>query len=156
MDVSDEDMDKVYAALGMSAPAKPVQTRKPRVLLTINGETLSRIEWAARFGLTVDQLRKRLARGEPPELATGPRRRGAPSKGFTVWQWINYAKNRPCTDCGGQFHRHAMEFDHCRGEKLFNISDPGAHSLDEVLAEIKKCDLVCACCHRVRTHKRRT
>jgi len=52
-----------------------------------------------------------------------------------------------------------MDFDHREGEeKLFNISALNANrwvSVAQLLAEIKKCDLVCANCHRERTHQRR-
>lgn len=48
-----------------------------------------------------------------------------------------------------------MDFDHVRGTKKFNISDAGAKNALEVIAEIDKCDLVCANCHRIRTEERR-
>jgi len=47
-----------------------------------------------------------------------------------------------------------MEFDHVRGKKLFNLSKP-PYNLKRVAAEIAKCDLVCANCHRLRTASRR-
>ena len=65
-------------------------------------------------------------------------------------------KSKPCTDCGGVFHPYAMEFDHLPGlgktrdvARMMVIS-----SWKKVLAEIAKCELVCANCHRVRTFKR--
>ena len=65
-------------------------------------------------------------------------------------------EGKPCTDCGGTFHIAAMEWDHVpgRGPKLFELGR-GDHSLAKVQAEIAKCDLVCANCHRVRTWDRR-
>jgi hypothetical protein len=48
-----------------------------------------------------------------------------------------------------------MEFDHKPGTKLFKISAMAAKSLREVLAEVAKCDVVCANCHKERTHARR-
>jgi hypothetical protein len=45
-----------------------------------------------------------------------------------------------------------MDFDHVRGEKLGNIS---RMSLKQALAELWKCELVCATCHRERTTNRR-
>lgn len=66
------------------------------------------------------------------------------------------AKQKPCMDCQGCFHAEAMEFDHRNGLlKLFNLSQAGNRPLDVVKAEIEKCDVVCANCHRVRTFKRR-
>lgn len=61
---------------------------------------------------------------------------------------------RPCYDCGGTFPPEAMDFDHVRGEKAFGVSVGAGKGWDEVRKEIDKCDLVCACCHRVRTQKR--
>ena len=65
-------------------------------------------------------------------------------------------KAGPCTDCGGKFPACAMHFDHLR-DKSFNISDAVtcAYSEARILAEITKCELVCANCHAVRTETRR-
>jgi hypothetical protein len=70
---------------------------------------------------------------------------------------IQAAKNRPCADCGGTFPQECMDFDHIdeRGPKLFNLSNSGTRRLEAVLAEIAKCDVICANCHRVRTCNRR-
>lgn len=60
-------------------------------------------------------------------------------------------------DCGGEFHYAAMTWDHLPGsEKLFDIGSVigRSYSLKRVLAEIEKCELVCANCHAVRTHER--
>lgn len=48
-----------------------------------------------------------------------------------------------------------MDFDHVRGRKLFNVA-VGAFNVTEekLLVEIDKCDVVCANCHRQRTHER--
>ena len=50
----------------------------------------------------------------------------------------------------------AMDLDHVRGAKVRNVSAlvSGAYRLELIAAELKKCDVVCACCHRVRTAKR--
>ena len=48
-----------------------------------------------------------------------------------------------------------MQWDHKPGfEKLGDVSDFWGRSRSEVLAEIAKCDLVCANCHAVRTFDR--
>ena len=66
----------------------------------------------------------------------------------------------PCLDCGGEFPWCAMDFDHRPGEiKVFKIGGASAQKATPGLIakaerEIKKCDLVCANCHRVRTEKR--
>ncbi len=69
---------------------------------------------------------------------------------------IEEAKKAPCTDCGGSFHFCAMQFDHVRGEKKFNIgaANGRAPSIKALLEEIEKCELVCANCHSIRTYER--
>ncbi len=67
------------------------------------------------------------------------------------------AKDKPCADCGGQFAPEAMDFDHRPGtDKLDDVGKlvSGRYSWDKVQAEIAKCDLVCANCHRIRTKQR--
>ena len=71
---------------------------------------------------------------------------------------VNALKEAPCMDCGHRFHPCAMDFDHKPGSiKGANISTMvGAqYSLEDILEEIQKCDLVCSNCHRVRTWVRR-
>jgi hypothetical protein len=47
-----------------------------------------------------------------------------------------------------------LEFDHL-GDKLFNIGAVLTYrNWASILAEIEKCDVVCANCHRGRTKKR--
>lgn len=66
-------------------------------------------------------------------------------------------KDQPCADCGGRFHPVAMHFDHRPGTvKEFDVGwAVRGYSRRRILAEIEKCDLVCANCHAVRTYKRR-
>lgn len=61
-------------------------------------------------------------------------------------------KDVPCMDCKKRFHPVCMDFDHRPDEiKLFTI---GARRMGRnvLLAEIAKCDVVCANCHRYRTY----
>ena len=71
-------------------------------------------------------------------------------------EWIASLKDHPCKDCKHRFPPECMDFDHVRGKKLFGIGTGGnGHpSRERVLEEIKKCELVCANCHRIRTKKR--
>ena len=62
-----------------------------------------------------------------------------------------------CADCGASWPPCAMDFDHVTGIKnqaITRLVSNGC-SLDTIEAEIEKCDLVCACCHRMRTEERR-
>jgi len=56
-----------------------------------------------------------------------------------------------CMDCGYNKHSAALDFDHVRGTKSFNISRSD-RPWEVVLAEVKKCDVRCANCHRARHH----
>ena len=64
---------------------------------------------------------------------------------------------KPCVDCGVSYAPHVMQFDHVRGKKEFNLSSVSSHFVAKhrVLAEIEKCEIVCANCHAERTHSRR-
>lgn len=68
-------------------------------------------------------------------------------------EFVILAKSKPCTDCGRTFHPVSMDFDHVRGKKSTEVSTllRSGHSLDRIKREISKCEVVCACCHRVRT-----
>jgi hypothetical protein len=71
---------------------------------------------------------------------------------------IREAKSVPCADCGHSYPHYVMDFDHREGEiKLFNIAsrvrgNVTAPRLEAIRQEIAKCDVVCANCHRERTH----
>lgn len=61
---------------------------------------------------------------------------------------------RGCIDCGYRLHPRALDFDHRDGEdKTFNVSKilRQTVSWERIQAEIDKCDVRCANCHRVRT-----
>ena len=69
--------------------------------------------------------------------------------------FIHSLKDSPCADCGQSYPYYVMDFDHRPGEvKLFNIGDAPnlGYGPKRVLPEVEKCDLVCANCHRERTH----
>ena len=61
-------------------------------------------------------------------------------------------KAAPCADCGGRFPPEAMDFDHVRGEKTWSICQMRNYTISRIKEEMAKCDLVCANCHRIRTH----
>ncbi len=68
---------------------------------------------------------------------------------------IQSAKNKPCADCGNKFPLVCMEFDHRpEHDKKYNMATMMNHRVELILAEIAKCDIVCACCHRIRSHTR--
>ncbi len=63
----------------------------------------------------------------------------------------------PCVDCG-ETDLIVLEFDHQPGfEKLFNIGEAtrDVRSMRAVKAEVAKCEVRCANCHRRKTYKER-
>ena len=68
---------------------------------------------------------------------------------------VNAAKSRPCADCGLIYPSYVMDFDHVRGRKLGTNAHMKTYVPPAALAaEIAKCDVVCANCHRIRSHTR--
>lgn len=69
--------------------------------------------------------------------------------------YVEAEKSKPCTDCSQTFHYACMDFDHVYGNKVRNVSRiQNFGSMKQLLAEIEKCELVCANCHRLRSFKR--
>lgn len=66
-----------------------------------------------------------------------------------VW---SYLASHPCVDCG-EVDPVVLEFDHVRGEKIEGIGKmiSQAVTLAKLEAEIAKCEVRCANCHRRRT-----
>ena len=63
-------------------------------------------------------------------------------------------KSRPCADCGRSFDPVCMDFDHRPGTTKVAVVSRLLNDEQKLLAEIEKCDLICACCHRLRTKSR--
>lgn len=67
-------------------------------------------------------------------------------------EYIWNLKKSPCADCGQTFHPFVMDFDHTdRSLKSRDVSQ--INRLDEIAEEVKKCEVVCSNCHRLRTYK---
>jgi len=63
-----------------------------------------------------------------------------------------YLSSHPCVDCGETDIR-VLEFDHVRGDKTLTIARllDYATSWATIEAEIAKCEVRCANCHRIKT-----
>lgn len=72
--------------------------------------------------------------------------------------WLNLMKlERGCDRCGYRTSPAALDWDHKPGVvKSFQISQAWSRSEEAILAEIEKCRLVCANCHREDSQERRT
>jgi 5-methylcytosine-specific restriction endonuclease McrA len=64
-----------------------------------------------------------------------------------------YLSRHPCVDCG-ETDPIVLDFDHV-GEKSFGIGSAVQRliPLERVKAEIEKCEIRCANCHRRKTHR---
>jgi len=75
-----------------------------------------------------------------------------------IQQFIQQVKSStPCADCGTKYPYYVMDFDHLDGKNKVNTINYLASTgrIGAVKSEIQKCELVCANCHRIRTHNRR-
>jgi hypothetical protein len=68
---------------------------------------------------------------------------------------FTYLSTHPCIDCGNSDIR-CLEFDHVEGTKTDNIARmiTRGKSWNTIEAEIAKCEVRCANCHRIKTLER--
>lgn len=68
----------------------------------------------------------------------------------------DYLRHHPCVDCG-QTDIRVLEFDHVRGNKSNNIARMVGEgfSWSTIEAEIAKCEVRCANCHRIMESEKR-
>lgn len=68
-----------------------------------------------------------------------------------------YKLAKGCEMCGYNEHSVALDFDHINPkEKKFSVSHRLQHStIKTLIAEIRKCRVLCANCHRVKTQEER-
>jgi len=65
-----------------------------------------------------------------------------------------YKLERGCIDCGYRENSVALEFDHRDPSmKRKAISAMFSYSREHLLEELDKCDVRCANCHRIKTHR---
>ena len=93
-----------------------------------------------------------------PEKLKRARRQSTINRHRRHQQWMDDKKNSMggCVDCGYNKHPSALDWDHLPGsEKLFSIGQEKFRPIAQLEAEIAKCELVCANCHRIRTVTRK-
>ena len=69
--------------------------------------------------------------------------------------WIEeYKLEHGCCKCGYKEHAAALDFNHINPlEKSFGIGESMSKSRELVEAEIAKCEVLCANCHRIHTYE---
>lgn len=66
-------------------------------------------------------------------------------------------KSKPCMDCDITYPYYVMDLDHVRGSKTFNVgANLKSIRMELLILELEKCEVVCANCHRIRTHTSQT
>lgn len=64
-------------------------------------------------------------------------------------------ESNPCMDCGINYPYYIMEYDHTESNKIKTVSWlASSGTIDQVIQEINKCDLICSNCHKARTWNR--
>ena len=72
-------------------------------------------------------------------------------------QWVqNYkTKHSTCADCKIKYPHYILDFDHVKGKSVgISRALQLGTNLDKIKEEVKKCEIVCANCHRQRTYNR--
>lgn len=89
---------------------------------------------------------QRYRRDNYAKVRADTERRRAEIRAFMV-----EAKSKPCADCGQSYPHYVMDFHHER-DKEFLVSRFAStgYPLARIQAEIEKCALLCANCHRLR------
>jgi hypothetical protein len=60
---------------------------------------------------------------------------------------------RGCVCCGYNTSAYALDFDHIDpSTKLYDIAQLATRRFDKIQEEIKKCQVLCANCHRIKTN----
>jgi len=96
-----------------------------------------------------EAIRKHYYKNKASYLAKNNRRRRELKKR------INDLKEAtPCADCKKHFPFYVMDFDHLEDKKFMISFLVKSNNLTLINKELEKCEIVCANCHRERTHNR--
>jgi hypothetical protein len=113
--------------------------------------------YQARNGLDLRPIRPKRYDGR--ECSVEGCRRPAKSNGLCYTHWMAARRRvtnaikleRGCADCGYCEHAEALEFHHVDpAGKDYIVGAMAGWRLDRVLAEVDKCEVLCANCHRIR------
>src|SRR5712691_1079534 len=80
------------------------------------------------------------------------------SRQHATVEWLRDLRRVPCADCGKTYPPYLMDFDHHdpAAKSFFLLADAALlKNRNVLLAEVAKCDVVCANCHAIRTSRQR-
>lgn len=99
---------------------------------------------------------------QPPLFALNKNRkekpeRRSPGDKKKVQEMLAKIKEKSgCSDCGQKYPSYILDFDHVYGKKVANIGQMlNYFSVEDILKEVAKCEIVCSNCHRERTYQRK-
>ena len=85
-----------------------------------------------------------------------PQKRTAAKKREVQQMLGKMKEDSGCVDCNTKYPFYVLDFDHSRGNKVSNIGQMLDYfTIEDILKEVAKCDIVCSNCHRVRTYTRK-
>ena len=85
-----------------------------------------------------------------------PQRRSAEKKKEVQQMLAKIKENSGCVDCNTKYPSYILDFDHVRDKKVANIGQMlNYFSIQDIMNEVAKCDIVCSNCHRERTWQRK-
>lgn len=67
-----------------------------------------------------------------------------------------YKESKGCFDCEVRYPHYVLEFDHRPGNKKIDVVYRVLKKFGREAAwnEVRKCDVVCSNCHKIRTYER--
>lgn len=128
-----------------------------RAMLMSTAKVLAEVAKCDIVCVNCHRLRTRDAeRLRPRQHSTAPVQLARLERWRSQATLLNELRDVPCVDCHGRFEACAMDFDHRDPTtKEHTVTRMvGRSSDDAILAEVAKCDIVCANCHRLRTWRR--
>ncbi len=79
-------------------------------------------------------------------------------KAREIREYFLYLGEYTCKRCEQEFPTEALDFHHREPkEKLFPLSSSNLYNRtpEALIVEFKKCDILCACCHRIVTKEQK-
>jgi hypothetical protein len=76
--------------------------------------------------------------------------------GIHLKAFRQYKEDAGCADCKNKYPHYMLEFDHLPGSKkvdnVYRVLKK--YGVESAWQEVAKCEVVCANCHKRRTHER--
>lgn len=130
---------KLCTTCGLVRPTKEFATNRSRPDgLQNQCRACKKVYNAQYYPLTKDRYREQRSLNRKQMLA------------LNMTRILMYLGTHPCVDCG-ETDPVVLDFDHVTGTKQANISTMKSFSWQRIQAEIDKCEVRCANCHRRRT-----